>query len=351
MAVSTADEFTTGSSFHRVLWDDAQHGNSDTKLVADDKIKRVVMCSGKVYFDLLEERDARGIDYVYLMRYEQFYPFPAQSSVKELERFKNAEMVWCQEEPKNQGAWSFIEPNIEWVLGRIGAKHGRPEYAGRPAAGPLLALLLTLAVFAPASPALQAREREPHMLLRYTTRPLARAKSGLPRELTPTLANHIVQRLAEGGQPPELGIQHINVGNETYLRILETEYLGRILQGGASFKLVEGYFGGGKTHSMLALWHLFSEVKPAELPGIEGVLKEAGVKMRHVPMAGDAGAITAALFLQHFTGDVPWAHLDVASVGDSPSESFEWTAGPTGFGARALLTWLGSPEPLAGIGD
>ena len=65
---------------------------------------------------------------------------------------------------------------------------------------------------------------------------------------------------------------------------------------------------------------------------------------------GGPGAITAALFLQHFTGDVPWAHLDVASVGDSPSESFEWTAGPTGFGARALLTWLGSDEPLAGIG-
>ncbi|UXX84660.1 2-oxoglutarate dehydrogenase E1 component [Roseovarius pelagicus] len=134
MAVSKAEEFTTGSSFHRVLWDDAEWGNSDTKLVKDDKIKRVVMCSGKVYFDLLAERDERGIDDVYLMRFEQFYPFPAQSAVKELERFTNAEMVWCQEEPKNQGPWSFIEPNIEWVLGRIGAKHTRPEYAGRPAA-------------------------------------------------------------------------------------------------------------------------------------------------------------------------------------------------------------------------
>tara|TARA_R110002049_G_scaffold23781_3_gene84492 strand:- start:100943 stop:103903 length:2961 start_codon:yes stop_codon:yes gene_type:complete len=134
LAVSRAEEFTTGSSFHRVLWDDAQHGNSDTKLVADDKIKRVVMCSGKVYFDLLEERDARGIDDVYLLRFEQFYPFPAQSAVKELERFKGAEMVWCQEEPKNQGAWSFIEPNIEWVLGRIKAKHGRADYAGRATA-------------------------------------------------------------------------------------------------------------------------------------------------------------------------------------------------------------------------
>ncbi|WP_299662899.1 2-oxoglutarate dehydrogenase E1 component [uncultured Ruegeria sp.] len=131
LAVSTAEDFTTGSSFHRVLWDDAQKGNSDTKLVADDKIKRVVMCSGKVYFDLLEERDARGIDDVYLMRIEQYYPFPAHSLINELERFKGAEMVWCQEEPKNQGAWTFIEPNIEWVLTRIGAKHTRPDYAGR----------------------------------------------------------------------------------------------------------------------------------------------------------------------------------------------------------------------------
>ncbi len=131
LAVSKAEEFTTGSSFHRVLWDDAQQGNSDTKLVADDKIKRVVMCSGKVYFDLLEERDARGIDDIYLMRIEQYYPFPAHSLINELERFKGAEMVWCQEEPKNQGAWTFIEPNIEWVLTRIGAKHTRPVYAGR----------------------------------------------------------------------------------------------------------------------------------------------------------------------------------------------------------------------------
>ncbi len=133
MCISRTEDFVTGSSFHRVLWDDAQHGNSDTKLKPDNKIRRVVMCSGKVYFDLLEERDKRGLDDVYLMRVEQFYPFPAISMVKELERFKGAEMVWCQEEPKNQGAWTFIEPNIEWVLQRIKAKHTRPVYAGRPA--------------------------------------------------------------------------------------------------------------------------------------------------------------------------------------------------------------------------
>ncbi|MCT4579382.1 2-oxoglutarate dehydrogenase E1 component [Donghicola sp.] len=142
LAVSKAEDFTTGSSFHRVLWDDAERGgNSETTLVSDDKIKRVVMCSGKVYYDLLEERDARGIDDVYLMRVEQFYPFPAISLVKELERFPNAEMIWCQEEPKNQGAWTFIEPNIEWVLGRIKAKHSRPRYVGRaPSASPATGL-------------------------------------------------------------------------------------------------------------------------------------------------------------------------------------------------------------------
>ncbi|AHM04102.1 2-oxoglutarate dehydrogenase E1 component [Roseibacterium elongatum DSM 19469] len=133
LAISDAADFTTGSSFHRVLWDDAEKGHSDTKLAADDKIRRVVISSGKVYFDLLEERDARGIDDVYLLRLEQFYPFPALSLMKELGRFKEAEIVWCQEEPKNQGAWSFVEPNLEWVLGRIGATHARPRYAGRAA--------------------------------------------------------------------------------------------------------------------------------------------------------------------------------------------------------------------------
>ncbi|SIT78209.1 2-oxoglutarate dehydrogenase E1 component [Pontibaca methylaminivorans] len=131
LAVSRAEEFTTGSAFYRVLWDDAELGNSTTRLQPDARIRRVVLCSGKVYFDLLEERDARGIDDIYLLRVEQFYPFPALSLVKELDRFKQAEFIWCQEEPKNQGGWSFIEPNIEWVLNRIEADHRRPRYVGR----------------------------------------------------------------------------------------------------------------------------------------------------------------------------------------------------------------------------
>lgn len=137
LATSVAADFTDGSSFHRVLWDDADRDNgtakSDIKLKADKDIKRVVICSGKVYYDLLEARDAAGKDDTYILRLEQFYPFPALSMVKELERFKDAEVIWCQEEPKNQGAWTFVEPNIEWVLTRIKAKHTRPVYAGRAA--------------------------------------------------------------------------------------------------------------------------------------------------------------------------------------------------------------------------
>ncbi len=144
LAVSNKADFTSGSSFHRVLWDDAQKGSSKTKLLADKRIRRVVMCSGKVYYDLLEERDARGLKDIYLMRIEQFYPFPALSLVSELDRFKNADFVWCQEEPKNQGAWTFMEPNIEWVLERIGAKLTRATYAGRPtAASPATGLAST----------------------------------------------------------------------------------------------------------------------------------------------------------------------------------------------------------------
>ncbi len=133
LAVSKAEDFTTGSSFHRVLWDDAEASTSAHKLKPDAKIKRVVMCSGKVYYDLLEERNARRLDDIYLMRFEQFYPFPAISALKELQRFENAEMIWCQEEPKNQGGWSFMEPNLEWVLERMKAKHNRLRYVGRSA--------------------------------------------------------------------------------------------------------------------------------------------------------------------------------------------------------------------------
>ncbi|MFL9503655.1 2-oxoglutarate dehydrogenase E1 component, partial [Rhodopseudomonas palustris] len=134
MCVSDAEDFLKPSSFHRVLWDDAQKGHSETKLKADDKIKRVVLCSGKVYYDLLAERDARGIDDIYLLRIEQLYPVPTISLTAELARFPKAEFVWCQEEPRNQGAWSFIEPELETLLTRVRGTTTRARYAGRVAA-------------------------------------------------------------------------------------------------------------------------------------------------------------------------------------------------------------------------
>jgi 2-oxoglutarate dehydrogenase E1 component len=132
--VSRLDEMGPGTTFHRLLWDDAEHKPDEKiKLVPDDKIRRVVMCTGKIYYDLYEAREAAGIDDVYLLRVEQLYPFPARALMHELSRFKNAGMAWCQEEPKNMGAWSFIQPNLEWVLERIEARVRRPAYVGRAA--------------------------------------------------------------------------------------------------------------------------------------------------------------------------------------------------------------------------
>src|SRR3954468_6948968 len=132
-AVSSLSEMAEGSSFHRVLWDDAEHRPEGAKLVAADKIRRVVLCSGKVYYDLFEEREKRGIDDVYLMRVEQLYPVPLKALAHELARFKAADVVWCQEEPKNMGSWTFVEPYLEWVLTHAALPVSRPIYAARPA--------------------------------------------------------------------------------------------------------------------------------------------------------------------------------------------------------------------------
>jgi len=130
---SDIEDFGPESSFHRLLWDDAERMPGEgVTLVPDAQIRRVVICSGKVYYDLEAERAERGISDIYLLRLEQLYPFPARALIQELSRFKEAEIVWCQEEPKNMGAWSFVEPNMAWVLDHIDAKSKRPRYAGRP---------------------------------------------------------------------------------------------------------------------------------------------------------------------------------------------------------------------------
>ncbi|HTN98587.1 MAG TPA: 2-oxoglutarate dehydrogenase E1 component [Nordella sp.] len=128
--VSTLAEMGSDTHFHRLLWDDAQYAGG---LAADNQIRRVVMCTGKVYYDLFEEREKRGRKDIYLLRFEQLYPWPHKALIQELGRFKQAEMVWCQEEPQNMGAWTFVQPGIERALDYLGAQHRRPRYTGRPA--------------------------------------------------------------------------------------------------------------------------------------------------------------------------------------------------------------------------
>ncbi|MGE4218658.1 MAG: 2-oxoglutarate dehydrogenase E1 component [Alphaproteobacteria bacterium] len=129
--VSPLSDMGPDTTFHRVLWDHAQW---EGRLAEDARIRRVVLCSGKVYYDLLEERDSRGLDDVYLLRVEQLYPFPRRALAEELGRFPNAQIVWCQEEPKNMGAWSFVNPLIEEVLDGLRHAERRAVYIGRDAA-------------------------------------------------------------------------------------------------------------------------------------------------------------------------------------------------------------------------
>jgi 2-oxoglutarate dehydrogenase E1 component len=133
-AVSPLSFMDENSTFHRLLWDDAEMLPGEViQLVPDDKMRRVILCSGKVYYDLYEEREKRGLKDIYLIRVEQLYPWPHKALINILTRFKQAEIVWCQEEPYNMGGWSFVQPNIERVLSFIGAANPRPRYAGRPA--------------------------------------------------------------------------------------------------------------------------------------------------------------------------------------------------------------------------
>ncbi|MEO0412735.1 MAG: 2-oxoglutarate dehydrogenase E1 component [Pseudomonadota bacterium] len=134
-AVSDLSELGPNTQFHRILYDDADIGAaSDLKLADDDGIKRLVICSGKVYFDILEERDAREQSDTYILRIEQLYPFPKSALSEVLPRFSNLEsVVWTQEEPKNAGAWLYIKPFIEEALDQSGSPVKHTAYAGREA--------------------------------------------------------------------------------------------------------------------------------------------------------------------------------------------------------------------------
>lgn len=131
--VSTLEEMGPGSSFHRLLWDDAEYNPKDgeIRLVKDDKIKRVILCSGKIYYELFEHREVLKRKDVYLMRVEELFPYPGDALEEELSRFTQAEFVWCQEEPRNMGSWQYIEDFLEKTLIKINATQARPRYIGR----------------------------------------------------------------------------------------------------------------------------------------------------------------------------------------------------------------------------
>lgn len=123
-AQSRKEEFLDGTNFHRLLWD-------DSPACEPHETRRVILCSGKVYYDIKAAAEEQGVKDVYVMRVEQLYPFPEDALLEELKVFKHAEFVWCQEEPKNMGAWSFIEPRLEKTFIKLGAEHTRAGYAGR----------------------------------------------------------------------------------------------------------------------------------------------------------------------------------------------------------------------------
>ena len=138
--VSNLEDFSKSNSFHRILWDHAIDPQSKgfINLKESSKIKKVIMCSGKVYFDLLEAREKLKKDDVILFRIEQLYPFPAKTLVKELKPYaENAKFFWCQEEPKNMGAWFSVRDYIQWTLDTIKANNNEISYIGRsPDASP-----------------------------------------------------------------------------------------------------------------------------------------------------------------------------------------------------------------------
>ena len=124
-AVSRLEDFGPGSSFRRIL--------AETDRIAEPaKVRRVILCSGKIYFDLVAERRKRGIDDIAIYRIEQLYPFPFNRLGVRLSAYPNAEIVWCQEEPENMGAWHFVDRRIERSLAGIDIKAKRPIYIGRP---------------------------------------------------------------------------------------------------------------------------------------------------------------------------------------------------------------------------
>ena len=132
--VSNLKEFLLKNTFHRVLEDDSYKTISNLiKLRNNKDIKKVVMCSGKIYFDLIEAREEAKNDSIVFIRIEQLYPFPVKTLAKILKRYERAEFIWCQEEPKNMGAWNTVRNYIDRTLEIIHFTKDKVKYVGRNA--------------------------------------------------------------------------------------------------------------------------------------------------------------------------------------------------------------------------
>ena len=160
LCVSDLSEMAEGTCFHRIL-------DETDKKIADKQVKRVVMCSGKVYYDLLEEREQKQIKDVKIIRLEQIYPFPHKTLVDILSQTPKAELVWCQEEPKNMGSWTFVRDYLESAMQDAGMGAGRAIYAGRKEA---------------ASPATGSAARHKHEQEELVSAALASEKQGIAAE-------------------------------------------------------------------------------------------------------------------------------------------------------------------------
>ena len=134
--ISNISEFSKNSTFHRVLEDDAYSkiNNLLELKKRDDQINKVVMCSGKIYYDLIEAREKHKNDKITFVRLEQLYPFPAKTLANILKRYTKATFVWCQEEPKNMGAWNTVRNYIDRTLEMINFGDKSVKYVGRNAA-------------------------------------------------------------------------------------------------------------------------------------------------------------------------------------------------------------------------
>jgi 2-oxoglutarate dehydrogenase E1 component len=125
-AASPIEDFAEGNRFKLALFD------TNPNLVAPEKVRKVIMCSGQVYYDLDDARHKNGDNEVAIIRLESLCPFPFKEIIRELQKYKNASITWAQEEPKNAGAWYYVEPRLRNVCDWMKKSDNEIDYAGRP---------------------------------------------------------------------------------------------------------------------------------------------------------------------------------------------------------------------------